>query len=321
LAVGTHAITTLASFNITNGQNPAGVLIADASGNLYGTTSYGGANNSGTVFEVAAGTHTLSTLASFNGTNGSTPYGGLIADANGNMYGTTWGGGATGNGTVYEVAAGTHTLSALVSFNGTNGFWPWSRLIADASGNLYGTTYGGGANSDGTVFEVTAGTHSLITLASFNGPNGISSFAGLLADASGNLFGTTYGGGNLTLHGGGGAGTVFEVTAGTHELVTLVAFDDLDGAIPRCDLIADANGNLYGTTQSGGANGQGTVFELSPVPEPSTIVLAGCGLTTLALAALRRKSRQNKSQEFHSLLPNVQSLQGLSSPKFSRKMD
>jgi len=130
-------------------------MIADSSGNLYGTTSGGGANSDGTVFEVAAGTHTLSTLVTFNGTNGEEPYASLIADANGNLYGTTSGGGANSGGTVFEIAAGTHTLSTLTSFNGTNGQQPYASLIADASGNLYGTTNTGGANDDGTVFELS----------------------------------------------------------------------------------------------------------------------------------------------------------------------
>ncbi len=106
----------------------------------------------------AAPIYHLTTLAAFDGTNGRLPFAGLIADASGNLYGTTEQGGA-GYGTVFEVAAGTHALSALVTFNGTNGAFPRAGLIADASGNLFGTTAEGGANDYGTVFEVAAGTH------------------------------------------------------------------------------------------------------------------------------------------------------------------
>ena len=146
-----------------------------------GTTSDGGANNAGTVFQVAAGTHLLTTLVSFNlKTNGSSPTVGLIADASGNLYGTTELGGnlslnlGQGFGTVFKVAAGTHALTNLVSFDGTNGATPLSGLIADANGNLYGTTRDGGLYGMGTVFEVAASTHVLSTLATFNGANGLS---------------------------------------------------------------------------------------------------------------------------------------------------
>jgi uncharacterized repeat protein (TIGR03803 family) len=266
LAAGTHALSTLATFNATNGDGSFGDLIADASGNLFGTTFNGGANNAGTVFKVAAGTHALSTLASFNRTNGAYPYAGLIADASGNLYGTTEEGGANNAGTVFKVAADTHALSTLVTFNGTNGADPRGRLIADASGNLYGTTFWGGANGSGTVFEVANDVnHTLTTLATFNGANGAIPVAGLIFDASGNLYGTTAGGG------ANNRGTVFEVANDVnHTLTTLATFNGANGAIPEAGLIFDASGNLYGTTSEGGANGRGTVFILRPVLEPGS---------------------------------------------------
>jgi len=152
--------TTLISFNGTNGANPVAGLIADAAGDLFGTTTYGGTNGDGTVFELAnngGGSYALTTLISFNGTNGASPYAGLIADAAGDLFGTTTGGGASGLGTVFEIAktGGSYasTPTTLLSFNGTNGEYPYSGLIADAAGNLFGTTpYGGGY---GTVFELS----------------------------------------------------------------------------------------------------------------------------------------------------------------------
>ncbi len=256
VAAGTHALSTLATFNGNNGEHPDAGLIADAAGNLYGTTFSGGTAGDGTVFEVAAGTHALSTLATFNGNNGGSPWAGLIADAAGNLYGTTFLGGAAGDGTVFEVAAGTHALTTLATFNGNNGSDPEAGLIADAAGNLYGTTEGGGTAGDGTVFEVAAGTHALSTLATFDGTNGSVPRAGLIADTAGNLYGTTWEGYPA------GAGTVFEVAAGTHALTTLVAFNDI-GAYPDAGLIADASGNLYGTTSEGGTADRGTVFEVA----------------------------------------------------------
>src|SRR6516162_5153442 len=217
--------TTLVSFNGTNGSWPAAGLIADSSGNLFGTTSQGGAFENaygfftyGTVFEIvktASGyASSPTTLVSFNGTGGGSPFAGLIADRTGNLFGTTLEGGAYNDGTVFEIvktASGyARTPTTLVSFNGSDGMFPASGLIADAEGNLFGTTSGGGANGQGTVFEIakTANGYASAptTLVSFNGTNGASPEAGLIADRSGNLFGTTMEGGAYN------DGAVFEVT-------------------------------------------------------------------------------------------------------------
>src|SRR6266404_4223628 len=155
-------LTPLVSFNGTDGARPRAGLLADANGNLFGTTEAGGALGFGTVFEIAktAGGYasTPTVLVSFNRTNGALPLAGLIADANGNLFGTTVSGGANGHGTVFEIAktAGGYatTPTILVSFNGTNGSFPVAGLIADANGNLFGTTLFGGANGQGTVFEI-----------------------------------------------------------------------------------------------------------------------------------------------------------------------
>ena len=179
----TPSLTTLVNFNGTNGWWPVAGLIADASGNLFGTTFYGGAGfipppedpstpdlccwpvdaANGTVFEIvktASGyASTPTTLVSFNGSDGMFPASGLIADAEGNLFGTTSGGGANGQGTVFEIAKTADGYASapttLVSFNGTNGASPEAGLIADRSGNLFGTTMEGGAYNDGAVFEVT----------------------------------------------------------------------------------------------------------------------------------------------------------------------
>jgi uncharacterized repeat protein (TIGR03803 family) len=272
----THILTTLATFNGNNGANPYSGLIADASGNLYGTTKNGGTNNEGTVFELAAGTHALSTLATFNNTNGAFPESSLIADASGNLYGTTDGGGTNFSGTVFEVASGTHAVTTLAKFDfsspDSNGANPEGGLVADANGNLYGTTYSAGADDAGTVFEVAAGTHALTTLATFNGSNGQNPrWGSLTIDSGGNLYGATTEGGNLSLSGGNGDGTVFEIAAGTHALTDLVQFNGTDGEDPGSTLIIDSSGNLYGTTALGGANeipgdpfdSSGTVFEVA----------------------------------------------------------
>ncbi len=277
------APATLASFNGTNGANLQGGLIADTSGNLFGTTLNSGANNHGTVFEIGKTANgfssTPTTLLSFNGTNGATPSADLIIDASGNLFGTTSAGGANNQGTVFEIAKTTNgfasTPTTLASFNGTNGANPSAGLVADAAGDLFGTTSGGGANGVGSVFEIAKTTNGFastpITLASFNGTNGANPSAGLVVDAAGDLFGTTHDGGANNL------GTVFEIGKTANGFAstptTLLSFNGTNGATPSADLIIDASGNLFGTTSGGGANNQGTVFELSGVGSSSPPIL------------------------------------------------
>ena len=265
IAKGSGAVTTLASFNGSNGSTPAGELLLQG-GNLYGTTFYGGPFASGTVFEYELGSDTLITLASFDGNNGADPAAGLIMDGSGNLYGTTSEWGVYGVGTVFEVKADSGVITTLASFNGVDGAYPFSTLLMDGSGNLYGTALCGGAygaenggSGDGTVFEVVAGSNTITPLVSFNGTDGESPYAGLVSDGSGDLFGTTaYGGGN-------GLGNVFEIMAGTNTVTPIAGFHLSDGAYPEGALILDGSGNLYGTVSFGGnANCDGAIFELSP---------------------------------------------------------
>ena len=192
VAHGSGTITTLASFNGTNGADPIGGLVEDSSGNLFGTTHDGGASGDGTVFEVAQGSGTITTLASFNGTNGANPVGGLVEDSSGNLFGTTYDGGALpATARCSRWQHGSGTITTLASFNGTQRRRSRGGLVEDSSGNLFGTTVIGGADNDGTVFEVAHGSGTITTLASFNGTNGANPYAGLVEDSSGNLFGTT----------------------------------------------------------------------------------------------------------------------------------
>ena len=277
LAAGSGTITTLASFNGANGQDPNVGLIEDASGNLFGVTAGGGnASNDGTVFEVAAGSHAITTLALFSGTNGATPNGTLIEDGSGNLFGTTELGGASNDGTVFEVAAGSGAITTLASFNGANGFEPFGSLVEDGSGNLFGAATDGGAYGDGDVFEVAAGSHAITTLASFNGANGQWPQGGLIMDGSGNLFGTTYTGGASS------DGTVFEVTAVNHAIISLASFNGANGQSPLCRLVEDGSGDLFGAAIGGGASNDGTLFE----------VAAGSGAIT-ALASFNGANGQS----------------------------
>ena len=262
--------TTLVNFG-ADGIDPEAGLIADFNGDLFGTTDAA----IGTAFEIAKTADgyasTPTTLVSFD--DGSfeieTLVSSLIADSNGDLFGTTDIGGANGGGAVFEIAktAGGYasTPTILVSFNGTNGDGPLGGLIADSNGDLFGTTDSGGASGDGTVFEIakTAGgyTSTPTTLFSFNGGSG-SPEGDLIMDANGDLFGATFEGGAEN------DGTVFEIakTAGGYASTptTLVSFNHADGDGPSVSLIADSNGDLFGTTDNGGAsNFFGTVFEIA----------------------------------------------------------
>lgn len=250
VARATGTITALVRFNGNNGSHPQAGLFADAAGNLYGTTYLGGATGGGSAFEIAAGTHAFSTVATFDyySTQGANPVGLLIGDSAGNLFGAT-SQRSGGYGTVYKIAAATHEISVLMPFNTGSVGGPSAGVIADAAGNLYGTT-------SNIVFEIPQapfGTPWLFTLATLNaGVQG-----GLIMDASGNLYGTTNTGGSNFV------GTAFKVTPSTFSVATLATFNDANGANPSGGVIADAAGNVYGTTTYGGANGLGTVFEIS----------------------------------------------------------
>jgi len=185
----------------------------DSRGNLFGTTPEGGVCNYGTVFEIVHGTNAITTLASFNGTNGANPYAGVTLDTGGDLFGTTRSGGSNGN--VFEIVHGTAGITALASFNGTNGAYPDAGVTLDASGDLFGTTYYGGANNAGTVFEIICGTNAVTTLVSFNGTNGADPDAGVTLDASGDLLGTTEVGGINN------EGSVFESSPDTSAITPL----------------------------------------------------------------------------------------------------
>jgi len=267
----------LHSFNGTDGGYPGAALIFDGSGNLYGTTENGGANNFGTVFELSPNgsggwTETLLHSFNFNGSDGVYPYAGVIFDAAGNLYGTTWEGGTYVYGTVFELMpqpGGSWSETVLHSFqpNGVDGVSPQSAgLIVDAAGHLFGTTINGGRYNVGTMFEMSHnGNGSWIENVysfDYNGTDGATPDASLISDAAGNFYGTTSNGGTSA------AGTAFEMSpngsGGWTEKLLYSFGEGLDGFNPEASLIFDAAGNLYGTTLGGSMNGGGMAFKLSP---------------------------------------------------------
>jgi uncharacterized repeat protein (TIGR03803 family) len=288
---------TLHNFdNGVDGASPEGGLTADGHGNFFGTTG-GSLSNDGTVFELTptgGGGWSLTTLYTFQGgVDGTRPVADLVMDASGNLYGETQFGGDSasvycngGCGTVFRLAPdgnGGWVKSILYSFRGNNtgnqsndGGDPSGGLVLDSSGNLYGTTIGGGgpctftSSGCGTVFKLTAGaggTWSESIVRRFTGAKGAYP-SGLIFDSAGNLYGASEVGGPSNSLCFDGCGTIFKLTPQSGGLwlsTVITVFNGPNGAYPVSSLTFDASGNLYGTVSQGGAAGNGGVFRLQPV--------------------------------------------------------
>jgi len=262
-----------------DGAEPIAGLILDSSGNLYGTTLSGGAYGYGAVFELSRNSggawieKTLHSFVNANGIDGFGPYGGLVFDASGNLYGTTFNGGTFGYGTVFKLArraGGAWQERILHNFNldGSDGINPYGNLVLDATGNLYGTTQFGGVYGIGTAFELTpqaVGGWNETILHNFggSGTDGYGPQAGLALDALGNLYGTTYTGFIYV------GGTVFELSPGSGgEWVerVLYGFNERSGTpwALRAPVAVGASGEVYGTAFLGGAYKFGAVYEIAP---------------------------------------------------------
>jgi uncharacterized repeat protein (TIGR03803 family) len=214
-------------------------------------------------------------LVSFAGTNGATPIGSLVQGDDARFYGVTQGGGAYGDGTVFQMGA-DGSLATLGSLTGTNGQLPHAGLAYGPDGNFYGTTSLGGAYNQGTVFKITR-DGTLTTLVSFDSTNGSSPLAELVLGADGNFYSTTEYGGASTPNWNNGCGTVFRMSL-AGEVTTLLFFLETNGANPWGPLVQAPDGNFYGTTRGGGAFtnlvswGTGTLFKLTPAGALTTIL-------------------------------------------------
>ncbi|MEH1811300.1 MAG: choice-of-anchor tandem repeat GloVer-containing protein [Nostoc sp.] len=243
-------LTTLANFTGANGANPAGRLITGTDGNLWGTSSTGGANNKGTIFKVSPTTGALTTITSFSGTNGATPLARLQLATDGNYYGSASAGGVSAKGVVFKLTPAGILTS--YSFNGANGANPQSGLI-EFDGFLYGTTKLGGANNKGAIFKVPVGGGTPVLVASFNGTNGANPTAALIKASNGNFYGTASAGG------ANNKGVIYQLTGAT--ITGLISFNGTNGATPESTLIQLSNGAFYGTASFGGSSNLGTVFK------------------------------------------------------------
>ncbi|HEY1961082.1 MAG TPA: choice-of-anchor tandem repeat GloVer-containing protein [Rhizomicrobium sp.] len=258
------------SFTGNEGVYPDSELLRDAQGNFYGTASGGGSSNClggcGTVFKVTPRGKEI-TVHAFTGDDGGYPYGQLIADSAGNLYGTAERGGKHIAGTVFRIAP-DGTTTVIHHFNGSDGSRPDAGLIFDHRGDLFGTTSRGGANGFGTVFEIRRAGKEKLLYSFAGGTDGAFPLSTLLRDSAGNLYGTTSQGGIDCDGTGQGCGTVFKLGPDGIETVLYRFKGGNHGANPIAGLVKDDAGALYGTTRTGGidCNGSGdtcgTVFRV-----------------------------------------------------------
>jgi uncharacterized repeat protein (TIGR03803 family) len=259
-----------------DGGYPEGTLIFDGAGNLYGTAAGGGIGNNGVVFKLtrSGSSWTESVLYSFTGLpDGSGPIAGVTFDANGNLYGTTDGGGGSDDGTVYELSpSGSGWIeNVLYAFQYSNdGAIPYAGVVLDPEGNVYGTTIYGGAGDGGTIFELMPSNGNWIFSVLYSPLlGGLGGSEGVLARSSnGTFYGTLLTGGGQHCS-GYGCGSVFQLSPsnGGWEYTSLYNLNNLndggDGGNPSAGVILDSAGNLYGTA-SGSLGGDGFVFEVTP---------------------------------------------------------
>jgi uncharacterized repeat protein (TIGR03803 family) len=248
----------------SDGGSPLNGLFIASNGLMYGTGSAGGRYGSGVVFKVGTNGSETALYSFTGGADGASPESFLIEDVSGNLYGTTYGGGASGAGTVFMITGTKETVLYSFGSQTNDGSAPEAGLAFDSSGNLYGTTTSGGLYGGGTVFQlVPSGSGSWTENILYNfgsATDGSIPVAGVTLDASGNLYGTTSAGGVY------GYGRVFElVQANSWSETVIHDFADLsDGATPYAGLIPGPSGVFYGAATDGGSGGGGTVFQLTP---------------------------------------------------------
>ena len=259
--------TKLHDFTGADGNDPESGLVEDRRGNLYGTTALGGKYGSGSVFVFSARGR-LKTLYNFcqesGCSDGAHPYASLLRTVTGDLFGTTYDGGSSAYGTIFKITP-QGQFSTVHSFSGTDGSHPVSGLIEGTDGNYYGTTISGFYGA-GTIFRITP-SGTLTTLANLSGSQGAKPYAPLVQASDGFFYGTTVAGGSHSY------GSIYRVSsAGT--LTPLYDFcaqsDCTDGSYPEAAMIQGADGNLYGTTNGGGAYASGEIFRFSPPPSVPT---------------------------------------------------
>jgi uncharacterized repeat protein (TIGR03803 family) len=260
-STGTFSLLHSFSAATSDSAGPYAGLVQGSDGSFYGTTNTGGATGRGTVFKITS-TGSFSLLHSFSTApnDGQTPYAALVQGTDGTFYGTTLYGGVNNLGTVFRITSNgsfavLHSFSAA-TYDGTH---PYAPLVQGADGTFYGTTVSGGANAYGIVFRMDPyGYFQIVHSFSTATTDGENPFSGLVQGSDGSFYGTTQNGGAT------GCGTVFKITlGGNFSLLHSFSTATSDGYYPYSGLVQGSDGSFYGTTQSGGANNNGTVFKIT----------------------------------------------------------
>jgi len=274
-AISAYNFGTLASFNADqtngNGSQPDGLVI-DADGDLFGTTTNGGPQGYGYIFEVVAGTNVIKNLAPFTSATGFFATGKLVLDSSGNIFGAAADGGALNKGTIFELKAGDTAITTLASFNGSNGAFPFGGLTEN-DGILYGITFGNGSGDKSAVFTLDPTAPVIQDIAVFS--TNIRPAGTLVVNADGDIFGAT------TTGGANNRGTIFEIVHGTNTVETLLSFNGTNGQTPLGTLILQDQGDsditndvIIGATSSGGTNNDGTLFAFNPTDSTITTLVS-----------------------------------------------
>jgi uncharacterized repeat protein (TIGR03803 family) len=304
-----QTLTTLYTFTGPEGSVPFAGVIRDSAGNLYGTTFYGGAYfNSepygfGVVFKLDTSNNETVLYSFAGGTDGANPYGGVIRDSAGNLYGTTSAGGSPTCqcGTVFKVSSGGKETVLYRFRGGTDGAFPWGGVIRDSAGNLYGTTSAGGYKNYGTIYKINASGQESVLYRFRGGSDTYTPAAALIRDSAGNLYGTTCECGPTTANQGGGI--LFELNTNNHltvlagllygssfaaptfcysgaicgtssqqavwevtksdEYITLYSPSYSGGSDFNAGVVEDSAGNLYGAAGCCGGGDWGVLYEVT----------------------------------------------------------
>jgi uncharacterized repeat protein (TIGR03803 family) len=259
--LGTKTYSKLMDFDGPNGAHPYSSFFQAADGLLYGATGYGGLNDHGVLFSFDPTSYTYNKLHSFDGTNGSHPFGRLTPAAGGKLYSVTIDGGSRGHGTIFSFDPASNSFSKLKDFDyyylGAN---PYSDLTLAPNGKLYGLARNGGYYYYGNVFSFDPAAAALETVFNFNGgSDGRYPHCNSLALASdGKLYGTVFYGNTSDW------GTFFSLNPVTRSYVSLFSFQDMNGINPSGRLTKGPDGKFYGMTQSGGSNSRGVIYSFDP---------------------------------------------------------
>ncbi len=252
----------------TDGGNPQKNLVRGNDGSFYGMNYTGGANSEGTIFRFNPVTNAYTVLYSFSATTGRYPYGSLVKGNDGIFYGTTYGGGTYGLGTIFKFDPVTKAYNVLRHLQGADGGYCRGSLAFGNDGNLYGLGHQGGATGGGTLFRISTGG-SFAVLRNLSGLDGTFPTGSLVKDSNGNLYGMTSSGGSKS------AGTVFRFNPSTKAYTVLRSLDlTADGGYPYGSLIRGTDGNFYGMTSYGGSSSRGgTLFKINASVSPAAFTV------------------------------------------------